>query len=531
MAQLRLIIIAILFSMRGYSQGWFLIPDNNYWYVQPATGEYGSEDGTSPTNAYDGFADINWAEIQPGDVLYCIGYFNNEVLTVGASGTVLNPIVIKGIGCTINGAASQLSCLDITNYDNIRIENMHLVNPTENGMICQGSAQNIVGINIISESSGNQAYQHLNTAQAVYYYCQGNKSVDDGLSLHNSCTVTAYNCSYNGNAQGVNSVSTAQVTLRNCSMTANTQYAVFPTDTNTYYLYNCTLSGGSTTFIITGYAKAYLYNCSISGGSTQCMRVYTDSYFYGYNCTISGAPQGISLEVRADMLLESSTITGNTNKGIDIVSITDTSCRLTMNKCLIEDYMYFNEGYIEMNYCKISVTDAQPVIDSYNQSQLSLNYCIWTTIPNTKAGFVTRAGVTGNVRNCVFYGSGSKQGTGITGIGTTNSTNCIFSNLNIGIQRAGGTQTSTNDCVYSNNTNTSGTITITNQVTGDPAFVTPGTNFALQAGSSCINTGSDLGATYINGLKSTSTWTTGIVLLSQASYGAGWEIGAYVYEP
>jgi len=527
---LRLTLIAIVLSLQVSAQGWFLQP-RGYFYVRPVSGEYGSENGLTPATAFDGFAGINWALIQPGDHLYCIGTFYDEVLTVGASGTAGSPILIKGFGCTIDGAASQLSCLDITNYDYITVENIRLTRPTENGMICQGTAQNIVGINIISESSGNQAFQHLNTAQATYYNCQGNKSTDDGLSLHNSCIVTAYNCSFNGNAQGVNSVSTAQVTLHNCSMTGNTQYAVFPTDTNTYYLYNCTLSGGSTTFIETGFARTYMYNCTISGGSTMNMRVYTDSYLYAYNTRISGSAQGISLETRADMVLESCTVTGNTNKGIDIVSVSDTSCRLTMNKCLIEDYMYFNEGYIEANYCRFSVTDAQPVIDAYNQSQLSFNYCIWTTIPNTKAGFVTRAGTTGNLRNCVFYGSGSKQGTGITGIATTNTTNCIFSNLNIGIQRAGGTQTSTNDCVYSNNTNTSGTITISGQVTGDPKFVSAGTDFSLQAGSSCIDAGVDLGATYINGLKNTSTWTTGIVLLSQASYGVGWEIGAYIYEP
>lgn len=531
MAQLRLITLIFLFLSLGTMAGWFLSQDRNYWYVRPVTGEYGTEDGTSYDNAYDGFADINWALVEPNDIIYCIGYFNNEVLTVGASGTLGNPITIKGVGCTIDGAGSQLYCMNIDDYDYITIEKIHFTRPTDSGLICQGNAQNIIGINLISDFSGNQAYQHLDSAQATYYYPQGNNCVDDGLSLHGAARVSSFYGSYDNNAQGVNSVSHAEVTLYYCNIDDNTQYGIFPTDTNIYRVYNTTVTGGTTTFISTGFARTYMYDSYITGGSTQCMKVYTDSYYYGYNCTISGAPQGISLETRADMILESCRVNNNTNKGIDIVSVSDTSCRLTMNKCVIEDYMYFNEGYIEANYSKFLGNDAQPIMDAYNQSQYNINYCTFANIQPTKAGLVTRAGTTANVRNTVFYGSGTKQGTGITGIATTNSTNCIFSNLNIGIQRAGGTQTSTNDCVYSNNTNTSGTITITGQVTGDPKFVTPGSNFALQAGSSCINTGADLGATYINGLKSTSTWTTGIILLSQASYGAGWEIGAYVYEP
>lgn len=64
------------------------------WYVQPITGEYGAEDGTSWANAFDGFADIAWGSIQPGDNIYLSDGTYAENLTVGASGSWDNYITI-----------------------------------------------------------------------------------------------------------------------------------------------------------------------------------------------------------------------------------------------------------------------------------------------------------------------------------------------------------------------------------------------------------------------------------------------------
>jgi len=43
------------------------------WYVRPAGGTYGNEDGTSYADAWDGFSDITWASVQPGDTLWICG--------------------------------------------------------------------------------------------------------------------------------------------------------------------------------------------------------------------------------------------------------------------------------------------------------------------------------------------------------------------------------------------------------------------------------------------------------------------------
>jgi hypothetical protein len=70
----------------------------------------------------------------------------------------------------------------------------------------------------------------------------------------------------------------------------------------------------------------------------------------------------------------------------------------------------------------------------------------------------------------------------------------------------------------------------THSVTGDPKFTNAaGNNFTLTSSSPAIDAGVNLGSTYQLALASSSTWPSDVVTLNQNSYGAGWDIGAYVY--
>jgi hypothetical protein len=72
----------------------------------------------------------------------------------------------------------------------------------------------------------------------------------------------------------------------------------------------------------------------------------------------------------------------------------------------------------------------------------------------------------------------------------------------------------------------------THSINADPALTNPsGGVFTLQAGSPCIDVGANLGATYKYGLLAASTWPSGVVTGDQGAYGAGWEVGAYIYQP
>ena len=79
------------------------------WYVRPATGEYGAEDGTTYAAAYDGFADVVWsgAGIVAGDTLRVVTddgpYY--ERMVIGVSGSAASRITITGWSNASSAAA------------------------------------------------------------------------------------------------------------------------------------------------------------------------------------------------------------------------------------------------------------------------------------------------------------------------------------------------------------------------------------------------------------------------------------------
>jgi len=72
------------------------------YYVRPSGGNYSSENGSSYETAWDGFSNINWSKIKPGDKLYVCGDFfktsssTSMELEINASGQPGKLIEIKG---------------------------------------------------------------------------------------------------------------------------------------------------------------------------------------------------------------------------------------------------------------------------------------------------------------------------------------------------------------------------------------------------------------------------------------------------
>ena len=72
----------------------------------------------------------------------------------------------------------------------------------------------------------------------------------------------------------------------------------------------------------------------------------------------------------------------------------------------------------------------------------------------------------------------------------------------------------------------------THSLTSDPAFTNAGAgNFTLSSGSPAIDAGLNPGSIYQNALLPTSSWPGSVATDNQNSYGAGWEIGAFVFNP
>lgn len=128
------------------------------WFVCSNTGEYGTEDGTSEANQFDGLADMagSYASIAAGDrVCYCdsteftrtdaqggttyLHYFNDA----GGAG---NPIILDG-DCDADGARAVINAggtiqraMQIADNNNLTIKNLELKNSTTKGLLLFNTA-------------------------------------------------------------------------------------------------------------------------------------------------------------------------------------------------------------------------------------------------------------------------------------------------------------------------------------------------------------------------------------------------------
>lgn len=99
------LILLVLFALPAWGATWFVRPVSQ--------GEYGAEDGTSYANAYDGFADISYAAVQPGDTIFACGNFGyadrqgvSNFWQVDDAGTNGSPITLSG-DCSAYGGPAR----------------------------------------------------------------------------------------------------------------------------------------------------------------------------------------------------------------------------------------------------------------------------------------------------------------------------------------------------------------------------------------------------------------------------------------
>lgn len=407
-----------------------------------------------------------------------------NALNVGA-----NDIIIDLGGYTISGDDTNVTIgINNSNYTSVTIQNGTIVDTTDSGVLFGGSSTGLVQ-NINCNSTGNQGFQNTGTANVVYKNITANNNVDDGFSMHDSSVATIDGGTFENNEQNINIIDDSVLTANNVSMVMknnSTSYAILLT--------------GST-----GLLSATFNNLTVTGSSTS-KHIYSDSgmlVINGLSMTSSGS-HGIYCYNNATVTINNSVVDG------------EFSVSPILNANTGSPFVVINATTVDGNNI------GSHLIDIMGGSATIKNTII-KGMADTKYAIAVRSIGSAYIYNNIVIGSG-KIGNGIFTEGTSTTKNNIFYDLGICIIRTAGTPSVDYNLFYLYTTKLSGTITSTNEVIGNPLFISA-TNFNLQSSSPAIFAGTPVdGATYTSG--------TGAVLTDYA--GNPWHrytpsIGAYSY--
>ena len=467
------------------------------YYVRPISGEYGAEDGSSYAAAFDGFADA-WATIGNGPNTLFICGTHTEQLTPDASGTD-DDNRLQIVSCTIaNGSSNDdagiidsvtvggvgqgviyLSGQDYITVDGITIQNSVGVNST--GIVINGSNYVTIKNSIIDTCSRNGIYVLNGSSNYIIEYSDIKDSFRNGFLSDDGSPaggIIRYNL-FDGNG----------------------------TDTDAD-----TCTPGDT-------GKSYNHNIYIGVATTGTTEIYGNKIIDGL-C-------GQGIKAKASSTIYHNYIDGNEENGIMLIG------HANKNGETVNFYVYNN------------------VIASGGWKRPILYY---------------DEGETTETVNIYIYNNSLYEPSGQMGISLgSNSPPDIFNVKNNAIQVdtgtygcfyafSGSTPSSSRDIDYNwclgntNSYNWQGSYqTLTqwralghdvNGDTADPLYTNEAIgDLTLSAGSPCIDSGINLGETFVNALDPDTTWTlqnpgivaASVIPASQYDFGSGWEVGAFVY--
>lgn len=294
-----------------------------YYYVDNSAS--GNNDGSSWTDAWQSFANINWRDIKPGDIIFISGGLPskqyNEKLIVGASGTAAYPITItRGADTNHNGTViidgdksrncilvekrdyvniSYLQCenggqnsgsgtIHVDNSSHVRIENCNFPEIDTHGAIfIQRSNNVLIGKNSITSATYTSSqtdgiYSQYNTANIYEYnniiiYNQNPTPHCDGIQSYNDSDLTIrgnyieQDNTKRGNAQGIYATSGAGIFrfYNNVVYCPNTEAGLisyhYEDSGARVEVYNNTATGMSTNIIVIGGADSIVKNNILNG--------------------------------------------------------------------------------------------------------------------------------------------------------------------------------------------------------------------------------------------------------------------------
>jgi hypothetical protein len=209
------------------------------FYTRPTqTGGYGTGDGLSYNNAFNGLNDLysNWGsgtgEIGAGDTLWVIGTHVGETLYIQESGTDSNSFLrIRGDYnasdlATIDGDGSVSSTVRIDGQDYVKISKLKIKNATTNEIFITANSDNVNGIVLEYLDIDHSLSESSNVANTVWFRNTYGKEMKNIFILNcvikgtqqedvytnsdviaitsvNSGAIIQNNIIYNGRAQGI----------------------------------------------------------------------------------------------------------------------------------------------------------------------------------------------------------------------------------------------------------------------------------------------------------------------------------------
>lgn len=515
---------------------WWVNATGAAWYVRPAGGSYGDEDGTSYVNAWNGFDAIDWDLIEPLDNLYVAGT-HIEGLTIGASGTETKNILIRG---DFSGDEAVINIEGQADANNIHlIDNNYVTLFNFNSLIGSGLG---AGVNV-DGTSGTLGQGHNITIRNVDVLRNFASTSGDGFSLNQTAQAEFYNISATKCREEFAGSGSHQCLTTHTDSSAKIYGATF-SDSNYWFVntlnskieaYNITTSSARVAGVLLGndatsesYVKIYDSTCTFDVGGLT----------FG---TPSAAAVDAGLEIhRTTINATSSTITntfGNILFNECVLNINDSGWRLAMNegeviadKCIFDiqdngSYVFGSAtstpGYMTIKNNDISQSGglrfAQFAGTGSTKSKVYNNE-ISDMSASDKFIWITNNSNAPLVSNNTFYRSsaGGKL-IDLDHSGSESSAfqlifkNNICENITDVVDPAGGAVFQESNNCFFNSEDLGGT----GDITDDPEFVTPGTDFHLQTTSPCRDTAEDLSVFY-------TTDKDGVTRVA-------WDMGAYEF--
>jgi hypothetical protein len=181
------------------------------WYVRPASGEYGLENGTSYANAFDGNTDA-WAtagDIDAGDTVYFCGAHTEEIL-VGDTGSAGNPITLD-FNCPDEPGSVDTSGSATNTDDGVEVRDRDYITIVGGTFTGKRHAVTFVNTNA-GDSTGHvirgatidnrNASSATNVCHGIYF--QGNGTFSNASALDNVVLGTSSSCASQSNNDGIN---------------------------------------------------------------------------------------------------------------------------------------------------------------------------------------------------------------------------------------------------------------------------------------------------------------------------------------